>query len=317
MHDDRPEKMTIRDLWVTQATDYLADHQGGARAQVPLYLTLSGAEGRDIQRFVDAGLIRRTEVGGIATEDQHLVVAVESSPGAELALRRKFPGLRTYGESFHSLIRGTGMMSFPEKKLRAMLRASIINLDLTTPLDADLSSDGRISFPVLTWIRKLCEIHSESPRLDWCLCLTLNGDLNWPPEVWKPMQEFLAENFNREPRFGLAAQQVLGGSLYAAILACGADDLSGLSADEKQKLLMVFVPKKITQLVHAEGWRLRTPYNLRYGGHSGFASMVTWVFGFTWDRRSNSSPFSVYRDSLNDALTAAGHVDARGRILTI
>jgi len=129
------------------------------------------------------------------------------------------------------------------------------------------------------------------------------------------MQEFLAENFTQEPDFGRSARQVLGTEFYDALLGSQTVELARLSTDDQQRLLMVFVPKKITHLVHAEGWRLRTPHNLRYGGHSGQAPMVTWVFRFTWDRRYNTKPFSVYRDSLIDALTAAGEVDSEGRIL--
>lgn len=312
MAADRPEKQVIRDFWAQQASSVWEKFANDP--QVPLYVTLSGAEGKDIKRLADEGLLNLTEVGGIATADQNKIVAVEVNHTAEFELRRRFPGLRTYREGFQNLVSGTGITSFPDKDRKRICRARIINLDLTVPLHGDANEDGELQFPVLTWIKKLCQMHAEPPRLEWCLCLTLQGGITWAPEISNDIQAFLGENFHFEKSFGELSRSFLGDTLYNQILGQDPLDFRELTQDERQKVLMAFVPKKITQLVHAEGWRVYTRANIRYGGREDHAPMVSWIFEFRWDRRYSRTPRAVYSDSLADVLRSVKAIHPDGRI---
>jgi len=308
MNAGRPQKNTMRELWANEVEAF----QEVADEQTPLFLTLSGAEGRDIDVLVGRGIIRRTETGAIDPRDQSKVVAIESSPDAELALLSKFPGLRTYQQAFQDLIRGVGVTSFPERKIRAVCRARVVNLDLTRPLHGEVGEHGELGFPVLTWIKKLCQIHTEAPRVDWSLCLTLNAEIPWSGDVCGIVSAFLTENFVSEPRFRELTKGAIGEQAFTEISQAGSD-FAHLSPEVQQRLLMVFVPKKIAQLVHGEGWLLRTQYNLAYG-EEGEAPMVSFVFRLVWDPRYESTPRAVYRDSLLGALETCGTIDREGNI---
>ena len=91
-------------------------------------------------------------------------------------------------------------------------------------------------------------------------------------------------------------------------------DTQSLSYEERQKLLMVFVPKKIAEMVHGQNRQVKTSQNLRYGGTADEAPMVTWVFSFLWDTRASVTPDAVYKDCLNLILSAAGYVSDTGQI---
>ena len=187
MNEERAEKLTIRSLWLEEVKSIAKQYPD---SEVPWYLTLSGAEGRDIKLLIDEGLISLTEVGSIDEKDRHKVVAVENNNAAILQLQKKFVGLRIKEAPFQSLIRGDGIFSWPEGKDEKYCRAHIVNLDLNNPLKG-IPDNGSVKFPILAWIRKLCEIHAKSPRNDWTLCLTLHGEVVWPKEVNWWMKQFL------------------------------------------------------------------------------------------------------------------------------
>lgn len=84
MNEGRPEKAIVRSLWLEKVRSYRITYPADT---VPLYLTLSGAEGRDIELLAAEGIIRRTEVGAIVEDDQQLVVAIESNTAAVLRLQ--------------------------------------------------------------------------------------------------------------------------------------------------------------------------------------------------------------------------------------
>jgi hypothetical protein len=131
MDEERPEKAIVRSFWLKTVLAYRATYPNDA---VPLYLTLSGAEGRDIEALADAGVIRRTEVGGIVAEDQQLVVAIESNAAAVLQLDRKFPGMKILEQPFENLVRSTTLLSWPQGEHIRLCQARVINLDLNAPL---------------------------------------------------------------------------------------------------------------------------------------------------------------------------------------
>ncbi len=158
---ERIEKKTIRSLWLAAVKEVAKEHP---ETDVPWYLTLSGAEAHDIQLLIDEGLLALTEVRSIQEKDQHKVVAVENSNEAILNLQKKLPGLKIKRAPFQSLIRGNDVFAWPEGDDEKYCRAHIVNLDLNDPLKG-IACSGDVNFPVLSWIRKLCQLHSRSTSL--------------------------------------------------------------------------------------------------------------------------------------------------------
>jgi hypothetical protein len=50
-------------------------------------------------------------------------------------------------------------------------------LDLNDSIKIDKPESG-LSIPVIEWIKKFCLLHKEE-KLDWTLCLTLQGEISW------------------------------------------------------------------------------------------------------------------------------------------
>ncbi len=282
-------------------------------AREPLYLTLCGAEGHDIQMLLDEGIISKTEIGTIAGTDEHKIVAVENSNEAILQLQKKFIGLRIKEAPFQNLIRGEELFSWPQGVDEVYCRARVVNLDLNAPLRAKLSDHNSVQFPIMVWIKKLCQIHAKSPKLRWTLCLTLHGEMVWPEKVNFWTQKFLVENFRREQAFVDSCRSFLGNTMVEQITTAASIDFKAFSREDQQKLIMVMVPKLIAQLVHSEGWDVHTEKNLRYGNHPN-APMVTWIVNFTWDGVSTATPDALYRKALANIFSKVGIIDTQGRI---
>ncbi len=308
MAEERPEKHTIRGLWLEllQQID-----RPDLEVPPPLYMTLSGALGMDIELLSARGLVKKTETGAVHPDHYHKFIAVESSPTAVLALQKKFPGLKILEVSFVNLVRSSSPTAWPTGEHKDLCRARVINLDLNAGLVAT-EDQGQVVFPLLTVVRKLCQVHALPPQLDWHLLLTIDGRINWTEEVGRAVQAFLAENFRREVEFADGSRGFLGKELYEQIDAIRVQDCGLLDSDNQQALLMLLVPKKIVQLVHDQGWRLVTLRNLRYGGTADRAPMVTWLLHFTWDPRATRTPDAVYRDSLKTVLNGAGRIAQDG-----
>jgi hypothetical protein len=310
MDEERPEKGTIRTLWIEEAlqrsTEY-PDDEG------TLYLTLCGGEGREISLLAERGLIGRTEIGAINEADRHRVVAVESSSLNYAKLRRKFPGLKILEVPFQSIVRGEGPTRWPSGDDEQYCRARIINLDFNDPLKSKEEEDGAVVFPVIIWIEKLARLHAEIPRRDWSLCLTLNGGVVWSEAASIFTQHFLAENFTREERFANSCRRFLGEELFEQIRGRDPVSFTALSRTVQQQVLMAVVPKLITRTVHGQGWRIQTEKNLRYGGPD-HAPMVTWVVRFTWDPAGLATPDRIYRDGIASILQHAGVIEEDGNI---
>jgi hypothetical protein len=312
MAAERPEKQTVRALWVGEVE--LADGSEPPEP-VPLYLTMPGAAGRDIQALVDHGMIDLTETGAIADAERLRLVAVEHSPSAVVELQRRFPGLKILEQPLHSLLHSTSPVTWPVGEHKTLFRAQVVNLDLNGPLGGDVEN-GQLSFPVLGLVRKLATLHAVSPYVDWTLCLTLHGELAWTKDSEHLACEFLAANFANDATFSEQARAVLGDDLHRAICedptAAGVCDLPVI---DQQGVLMVLVPKRIAFDAHREGWAVDTVENLRYGGTRRRAPMVTWVLRFTWDVRASTQPEAVYHDALSRALGRRGSIDVNGNLL--
>ena len=310
MAENRPAKQTIRSLWLEEVIAIARQYPNSIE---PWYLTLPGAEGRDIQLIIDAGLISLTEVNSIAEKDQWKIVAVEQNNRAVLSLQKKFIGLKIEEANFASLIRGEGQFAWPDGVHAKVCRAHIINLDLNTPLKAT-QADGRVTFPTLEWIKKLCQIHAKPPCTDWTLCLTLHGDILWPDSVNLWTRDFLLENFNRERAFADNCKDFLGEQLFDKIVQEKTINFANLGGEDLQKFIMVMVPKLITRLVHNEGWRVLTEKNLRYGGGK-HAPMLTWIVRFVWDEGGTATPDALYKYALCQILSGVGLVKDDGSLV--
>ncbi len=309
MEQERVEKHVIREFWVQEIQQYTETYP---QDDGPVYLTLSGAEGRDIHQAVAHGLLTLTEAGAVATEDQGKVVAVESNAQAVLQLQRRFPGLKIINKDFQSLVGGPGLFNWPGRDDKRSCRARIVNLDLNGELKAT-TEDGNIVFPIIMWIDKLARLHGRVPRRDWTLCLTLHGELHWDADVCSFVRQFLRDNFEREPLFADCCSDLLGATFVTDISAETPIDFSAWPLAAQQRLLMVIVPKLIAHRVHDQGWKVHTERNLRYGG-SAYAPMVTWVIRFTWDAEAVSSPGATLRDALTGIFYDVGFIHEDGRV---
>lgn len=309
MNQERTEKHTIRVFWLEEARQYMDRYP---EDKEPLYLTLSGAEGHDVRLFAEHGLINLTETGAIAAEDQGKIIAVESSVQAVLQLQRQYTGLKIIEKNFQSLVRGTEYFSWPEGEERRYCRARIINLDLNSELQAK-QQEGRIDFPVIAWIGKVAALHTAPSPRDWSLCLTLHGEINWNNEICRFAKEFLRDNFRREPSFAESCRNLFGATLYDDINTGSDIDFSTLLPRAQQQVLMVVVPKLITQRVQNQGWRIATERNLRYGGE-GKAPMVTWIVRFTWNADAIAAPDAAHRDALAGIFHFVGLIREDGQI---
>src|SRR2546423_14720699 len=103
MAADRPAKQAIRRLWLEQAQYF--DKQFPTD-DVPLYLTLSGAQAQDIRLFALHELIKLTEIGGVADESQGRVVAIEANQQAVIELQKNLPGLKILRQGFKEIVLG-------------------------------------------------------------------------------------------------------------------------------------------------------------------------------------------------------------------
>lgn len=312
MAAERPAKTAIRELWLERARTFYDQYPDD---DVPLYLTLSGAEARDIKLLAEHEIIQLTEIGAVAPESQHRVVAIEQNPQAVLILTKTLPGLKILEQNFGSFIKGSSPLSFPTNKDDIVYCcAKIINLDFQSSLELK-NENGNIIFPIFNWIHKISLLHAQrKPTFDWCLCLTLNSAINQPEIIGEFIQKFLKENYQLSAEFEVSCRNLLGDTIQNAILSDEPLNLSGFTSEENQKILMIFVPKKISSVVHNQNWNVKTLWNLCYGGNDGHAPMVSWVLSFEWDARAAATPQTVYMESLTQILAFARRVEDNGNL---
>jgi len=309
MFEDRPQKRAVRTLWLEELKRITYRAEDG----VPLYLTLPGAEGKDIELLALHGLISLTDVHGIAATDRFKVIAVESSPRAALRLQEKFPGLKIIEARIQDILRGDSPTKWPDKREEILCRARVINLDVDEPVEAHLA-DESVMFPLLERVRKLALLHAQAHPLDWLLLLSAHGEILWDEAVSLDVQEFLAENCAREAEFRVGLANQLGDKLVKEIEEGKAGTLSLLSQELQQRLLLSFVPKKIVALVQNQCWRVEALWNYYYGGRNRDAPIATWAIAFHVDRRASSRPDTLYREGLRSVFRRVGRIAEDGTI---
>lgn len=308
MAADRPEKVTMRRLWLEVLHRFALEIVD----ESPLYLTLPGGEGKDIQMLVEAGLLELSETGSVVDRHRRRVIAVESNSQALVSLRRRFPGLTIREQPFENLVRSDSQFRWPEGEDAEFCKARVVNLDLNACLDARVD-DGELKIPIFAWIQKLCQLHKPK-RISWSLCLTLHGEVHWTLDASGMVRDFLCENFKRDESFASACADLLGEEVCDAIRRRDSVDFAAQGVDMQQRILMVFVPKRIAHTVHADGWRVNTLRNLRYGGTGARAPIVSWILDIIWEPQAFRQPETVYRESLSKILVGAGRIEENGTL---
>jgi hypothetical protein len=199
------------------------------------------------------------------------------------------------------------------KDNRRYCRAPVINLDFDGPLNGTVASD-QVKFEDLQIVSKLAQLHALDTPVDWKLFITFNASITWSDDVARAVLGFIRENFEMLPSFREQCEFTLGARLVTLIDDGDPTQVKALEPEERQLLLMAFVPKKVAQLVYAQGWLVDTERSLRYGGESGTAHMVTWALSFRWDTRVSETPIAVYKDAVGQVLANAAKVTAKGEI---
>lgn len=309
MGQERPEKITIRNLWLDLVKSIA---EKIPNPEYPWYLTLSGELGLDIQSIIDEGLIKLTETNSISEEDQKKLVAVERSNRAVLSLQKTFVGLRIKEYDFRDLVRGEGILSWPEGDDRKVCRAHIVNLDLNEPLVAKIE-EGNIIFPVIVWIKKLCHIHADQKLQNWRLCLTLNGSIDWDEPINQWINDFIHNNIGMDSNFAELCETFLGKEIYSLFSEKEPPNFSNWDRNDKQKLLMVVVPKMISRENYNDGWEINTLNNYFYGEEPN-APMVTWILDFNLQPDNTSRPNILYQNSIRRIFDQVGFINTDGDI---
>lgn len=310
MQEDRPQKRVVRQFWLQEIQRF---SEAYAEGQVPLYLTLPGAEGKDIDALADAGIISLTQVHGISAQDKGKIVAVEHSTTAVIKLLDKFPGLKVIEAPIQSLLRGDSHIRWPQGEDEIFCRARVVNLDVDEPVSA-IERDGQIVFPLLDRVYKFALIHAEPKPIEWTLLLTAHGECPWNTSVSQSVQLFFRENCQREPAFADGLCHLFGKELFDKIADLSIASFDQLEFNQQQRILAAFVPKKIASLVHHR-WHVATQWTFFYGGNASQAPMVAWGMSFKPDPRASRTPDAVYRESIRTVFRRVGEIREDGSIL--
>lgn len=302
----RAEKTYIRNQWINE----IKQISDGFDSDIPLYLTLPGAEGIEIRLLIEEGIIGLTEVNSIRESDTRKIIAVENNNEAVLSLQKKFPGLKICQVDFGALIRGPQLFSWPDRRSQdwQACRSKIVNLDLNGNLLTARDGDQNV-FIIPRWIEKLCEIHGAQPSIDWTLFLTLRGEILWADSINMFIHNFLIDNMRREPEFRTRCLDYWGSELYERIIA-EESDYKSFDRDEQQMILIVLVPKLITNYVCSRGWRVITRRGIKYGGGST-SPMVSFIMSFELET-GVMEPNRIYCESIIDIFTELGSIDIAG-----
>ena len=283
----------MRGFWLEEAKAYSERYPDDT---YPLFLTLPGPAAHDVRLLINQGLLELTESGAVAEDQQFRVVCIERDGMAVAELNRRFPGMKIIEGTVEDLLAWQSQFAWPPRRDRRLFRARVVNLDLDNALVAR-PADGLVVFPVIEVIRKLLELHSTPPRLRWTLCLTLHGEIPWRGEVAESAQAFVRENLGRDGEFRVHATRALTQDFVERLVAANTIDFRDLHREEQQRFLMVFVPKKIAQVVQNLGWRLVTKHNFRYGTPPS-APMAAWILEFIPAASLISTPDTGYREAL-------------------
>ena len=300
----RPEKQVMRQLWLDIA-EKVADE---SRGKEPLYLTLPGAEGLDIASFIERGLIRTTENGGIHEQDTDLIVAVESDRSAYLAVKKQYPGLVVLEERFENVLQGKSSLRYPTGRHLNAAKARIVNLDLNEPLGAKVRPDGGLAIELMAILAKLAQLHAEPEGRRWWLFLTLHGEVTWDVKTCTLISQYLQQNLERSSKYTTCLTSLVGADLVGKLKQGTPVNFKRLAGDIQQKIIMALVPKRIAFATHQQGWRIETAENIRYGGVLQRAPMTSWMLEFIPDASTSVNPQAAYLASVESSIVRTRHI---------
>ena len=305
----RPEKAVIRELWLEEAKAYSVRYPEDTN---PLFLTLPGPGAHDVRLLIDQGLLELTESGAVVEKHQFRVVCIERDGEAVAELVRQFPGMKIIERSVQDLLKWQTLLEWPAGRERRIFRARVVNLDLNDALVTRHVGEVQV-FPVFQMIQKLLELHANPQPLQWTLCLTLHGGIPWVGSEAEQAQAFMRENLDRDTEFRNRATGALTKAFVDRLVATNTIDFSQLDREEQQRFLMVFVPKKIAQVVQNLGWQLVTKHNVRYGTAPN-APMAAWILEFKPDASLISTPDAGYRAALRGIFSDFKQIASDGSI---
>ncbi|MDZ7734536.1 MAG: hypothetical protein U5R31_16940 [Acidimicrobiia bacterium] len=272
MADDRPSKQTVRQsIWL----DVVKRRAPARSADVPLYVTLPGAEGFDIQLLVDEGLLALTETGAISEGSKNVVVAIECKSDARAQLLEKFYGLEVLPERFENLIRGRRRIAYPDGRHLSIWRSLVVNLDLNDPLHLTLDH-GNLACPLVEhYLVKVATMQREVPHeAGWSLLLTLHGtilvDSKQLTSVCSALAKILDENMKSSEEYATNFAELVGKEADAdwlADLCTVKGDADGRNNEEmRQRVILMLVPKLIVEHLTGMGWNVTIGRSAFYGG---------------------------------------------------
>jgi hypothetical protein len=285
MFQQRPAKQTVRKLWLEKILERRAQYNG----DVPVYLTLAGAEGYDIEMLIAADVLQVTDTGAIVDPEALLVVAVESNSDASSELQRKFSGLEVVQDRLENLFHGNSVIRFPNGRHLNFARSLVVNLDLDEPLHIVCEADV-FDVSVIGLLTKVAQVHLHQPSSGgWTLLLTLHGEIIVSEECLEAVGGFLADtleaNFSVSADFQVRFAEITGdrapGAAYFSSLCTRRGESSDPStAEQRQRLLTVLVPKLVVDTVVGLGWSVELARSAIYGG-TNEAPMIMWIFDFS------------------------------------
>jgi hypothetical protein len=320
MGQDREDKVAMRGFWMEEVSEAALDWEPGSGR--PIFLTLPGSEGKDIQAMVESGILSENEVEGIDQADWDKVVAVESDTQAVIKLQDLWPGLRIIQGRIEQLVAGSmdrhmaaarGKNVQPtdtEKDVDWALRAMVVNLDYNGGL-RPRKIDGAFASAVIDAIVGIVELREGADP--FTLLLTLNGDpKSWPKNATEVCRKVLLANGKECPEFRKLAQEHLGtraGDLDSKV------DFTKYTGVQAQEFLMLAVPKLIADAVRGSGWRAEVKRNIRYGGSNGRARMVALIVRFSQAPDPEDADH-LHRDNLVTVMNGKAVIASDGTVLT-
>lgn len=273
LEQELPEKKLLRNKWVDAVKEAEKYHSGNDK--YPLYVTLSGPEGKDIELLIKNNIIKITENGAINSDDQWKVVAIEKNGPKATELRNKFPGLKVKDSSVFDLLNDN--CNANEKLNNSFLwGASVINLDYNSRLEGIIEND-RCSFDVIITLKKISEFQLSFESKYWCVLLTLNANLVLDDIFWNEIIKTLKNNryFNSE-----FCNEVDKSEYFKNIDDIYYSSVSKIKDCDKlqQKFVLNLVPNLFSQKIKEHCWEFSVIKAFSYGNNtSGRSRMASWI----------------------------------------
>ena len=184
-----------------------------------------------------------------------------------LSLLKKFSGLEVLPHELNSLFRSSSLIRFPEGRELDFARAVAVegNFDLNSPLAAKCEG-ALIEMPTLDLLRKLAQIQSHNPHpTGWSLLLTLHGELVVSKECLKHFCAYLYtvlhQNFDICEEFRIRFGEITGQTTtdidyLKSLCTLRGTDADPSTATDRQRFLMMLVPKLLVDTVVGLGWQV-------------------------------------------------------------